>query len=507
MNRDLVDRRRFIGLGLTAALLSVSGQVKSGDFHVSRFGARGTGLDETAEIQAAIDHAAFHRAALHFDGSKTYHVKSLVPRSHARLAGNGCTLRLLDGTEQPLFFDRENGGEHFVLDGFKLDGNQRFNCAGNQSSGGVWLTGWAGVRIRNVDAWGFFRNVLNIYDSSGVVIEHARISHCGMPNAAGYFSYGITIEPNCTDVSIRHVVIHDMHGFGVHLNQTTGWLVQDLHCARISFEGVGIALTLTGVRKGALEQFVFEDVDGGTLECNSCHSISISDGRIIRSGKRAITWGDNETGERSKSILVSHVTVAASRANASVSLNFLENVIFEKCVFDRDFEYMYVYPRLNILFRHCRFHFKTGPMNQLSADSGPIHYENCAFQDWTSIRKDKRRQAWRLTEPLLLPAHSTVRVTLESLQLPRTYRGQVILGNYDGPDRAQTRQFEFIRSAGGALMRKSEAGDIARFGLQVAPEKPEVVLSNRTALSVQAALVFIAMEYGADPLKRRSPTR
>ena len=320
---------------LIALFIEIS--YNSGEVSQYMFIPQWNGIDDTIEIQNAIDDANIMLITL--QPNKIYITSSLNPKPSTKIDLNGSTLKLKDNTQLPLVYDggiaKSPKSYGFSIENGILDCNQANNKLVNQSSGCVWLTNWTNITIKNITIKNAFRNAINIWGSEYINIDNIKILNCGM-DSGGFYSYGIALEPSCKYIKVANIYINNMYGFGLHFNQCEDFICENVVMDTLThFQSIGI--TITQSKRGKLNNIKGTNIPWGMLEINASEEIILDNILSDNTGANnvPIITGDNGTTIFNTNLSFKNIIVKNTKSNYSLRLNYISNSIFENCIFDK----------------------------------------------------------------------------------------------------------------------------------------------------------------------------
>jgi hypothetical protein len=332
-------------------------------------------LDDTAQIQNAINTASTGNGLVKLQKGKTYIVGSLAPKPNVTIDLNGSTLKLKDATELPVFYDwgtaKPTKHKNFSVINGVIDANMQNNQAVNQSAGVFWLTDWDGLKFKDLKITNALRNIINLWGCHNSEAKNILCEGNGMVNANNYYSYGATFEPGCKNIVVDNFVVKTMRGFGIHFNQVEDYEAKNLSFDGLTLGGYAIAVTTTRSKRGKLTNISCKSVDGDNVEINACTDLEVSNTNIDGAGKRPILFGDDNSGIWNERVKLSNIKTTNTIGSESISVNWLKNGEISHAEFDKGLSTLSSVVSENVRFKDCIFN--------VSLPSLAIYYDKFKF--------------------------------------------------------------------------------------------------------------------------------
>lgn len=310
-------------------------------------------LDDTLQIQNAINAASAGNGLVKLQKGKTYIVGRLMPKENVTIDLNGSTLKLKDQTELPLFYDDATTNnpkrKNFSVINGVLDGNMQNNQAVNQSSGIFWLMGWDGLFFDRLVIKNAFRNIFNFYRCYNIGIPNVMMKGNGMENAKGFYSCGADFDLGCKNIKIGNFVVKDMYGFGIHFNNVEDYQADNLTFINLTHPSA-VAITFTQAKRGVINNISCDGVLGNSIEINATKDLEIKNLSVNGSGNRSIIYGDNGTGEFNERVNLDNVTTTNTGGGQSISVCWAKNCEIKHAEFDKGLGTLD-----SIVVENCRF--------------------------------------------------------------------------------------------------------------------------------------------------------
>lgn len=319
-----------------------AGVIRNGRFALrdivcaSDFDVLGDGTDEKANIQKAVDYASSlgGRIELLFEPGKTYVTKGLIPKSGVVINLQGSVLKLADATNTPILFDGGvgNGANFGVING-TLDCNQASNN-GINVLGGVWLTGWTGLRFEGLGIKNCARIGLNLINCSHLKIDDYKFFDSG--TGTTHFAYGLNIEgAGSKHITVKNVEVTNVRGFGVHFFGCT-----DFEASNFKFDNLtwgsnqAIAITFTHTQRGSCNNVDCNLVGGDNIELNGNTDLTLDNYDIKQAGNRALLTGGASYGYN-KRVKIRNFHDSGTAGAYSAALTYLTNCEFDNINFEK----------------------------------------------------------------------------------------------------------------------------------------------------------------------------
>lgn len=302
----------------------------------SDFDVLGDGTDEKANIQKAVDYASSlgGRIELLFEPGKTYVTKGFIPKSGVVINLQGSVLKLADATNTPILFDGGvgNGANFGVING-TLDCNQSSNN-GINVLGGVWLTGWTGLRFEGLRIKNCARIGLNLINCSHLKIDDYKFFDSG--TGTTHFAYGLNIEgAGSKHITVKNVEVTNVRGFGVHFFGCT-----DFEASNFKFDNLtwgsnqAIAITFTHTQRGSCNNVDCNLVGGDNIELNGNTDLTLDNYDIKQAGNRALLTGGASYGYN-KRVKIRNFHDSGTAGAYSAALTYLTDCEFDNINFEK----------------------------------------------------------------------------------------------------------------------------------------------------------------------------
>lgn len=305
---------------------------------VADMGVVGDGSNEKVNIQKAIDYASGlgGYVELLFEPGKTYVSAGLTPKSGVLIDLQGSTLKLNNAANTPVFFDGGAGnGKNFGVINGTIDCNQT-NNNGINVLGGVWLTGWSGLRFDNLDIKNCPRIGLNLVGCSYLKIDGYRFSDSGM--GATFFAYALNIEKGSgvsRYISVKNVAVSNVIGFGVHFFGCADYEADNLSFFNLTWGSTqAIAVTFTNTQRGSCNNVICNLVGGDNIEVNGNSDLTLENYTILQAGNRALLTGGLSYGYNQR-VRIRNFTSASTDGAFSAALTYLTDCELDGVVFDK----------------------------------------------------------------------------------------------------------------------------------------------------------------------------
>jgi hypothetical protein len=340
-------------------------------------------LDDTNQIQTAINNASLGNGLVKLSKNQTYYVSSIQPKENVTIDLNGSTLKLKDNVQLPVFYDygtsKNPYAKNFSVINGTIDANMQNNQSANQSSGVFWLTNWDGLFFDKLFVKNAFRNIFNLYGCNNIKIPLVLIDGNGLSgNAGGYYSYGADFESGCKNIEIGNFIVKNMYGFGIHFNNCENYKADNLIFDTFTHPSA-IAVTCTQAKRGKIGNITCSNILGDNIEINACTDLEITNINVDKAGKHPLLFGDNGTGISSQRIKIANVVTTNTGANESISVNYLQNSEFNKCNFDKTLTTTANIISSDVRFVDCSF---GGNMPVLAVYYGKFKFINTKFVDF-----------------------------------------------------------------------------------------------------------------------------
>lgn len=384
--------------GSARSLMAVLKKALGHIVNVRDYGAVGDGVtSDTTAIQNAINAVSTSGGGeVHFVNGLTYLVGQLVPKQNVTLVVGGATLKLADNTEEPLFYDNavtnSPYNRNFCIIGGTFDCNKANNNSTNHSGGFLWLTNWINVRVVGPKIKNCFKDTFLFAGCEGIYLEiNEPIEDCGQVNGGGFFAYGAVFTDDasnnhCKNIKIEGFPVLDHYGFGMHFFECENFEANNLDFENLTFGSEAIAITCTQAKRGKLTNIRCKSVDGDNLEFNANEDLEVSNVRVDSSGDLPILFGDNGTGLNNERLTFTNVETVSSGGAATLTLNYISDVSFKNCSFDKAYDYTAALPRSNVRLEDCTFSVS---LFALAMAAAQLYLRNVVFTDWTIIEVER----------------------------------------------------------------------------------------------------------------------
>ena len=309
---------------------------------VNDFGAVGDGeTDDTDAINAAITYASTNATGIvMFSKTRTYIVRTLVPKNNVTMELNGSTLKLKDNVESRMFYSA-GGGHNFSVNNGIIDGNQANNIYDSYDfSSAFRLTGWRFLKFTNLEFKEVYSKIFWFGNSTDVVIDNIYVHDCGTPNPYNIFAYALDLNNNCKRFTVSNFKTINHYGFGYHFYTATDITVNNVLFDTLNYLGdVSIAITFTKADNVTVSNVTCNKVVGSNLEFNSSTNITVENANIKNAGVGGVPliFGDNFYGISNERLHLKNIKVTnTEHASSSLRINYVKNSIFENLEIDKN---------------------------------------------------------------------------------------------------------------------------------------------------------------------------
>lgn len=298
------------------------------------------GTNSTRDLQSAIDAvSASGGGVVRLAPGRQFSVSKIAPKSNVLIDLNGSTLILRPNTAQPMFYDWQSGGVNFGVINGTLDCNQ--SAAGNNGAnvlGGIWLSGWDGLRFENLTIKNCPRIGLNLRGVRHANVMGYRFVDSGI-TGSGFFAYGFSFEQyggvRSQHIRVSGVDCKNVYGFGAHVYKTDNFELSNLDFDTLTYGGLSIAITITEAGRGVVRNVRCNEVSGDNIEINDSFDVDVSNITINSAGNRPLLVGKNTAGNYNNRISIRNIVATNTGGTVSVVFSACADSVFERIRTDK----------------------------------------------------------------------------------------------------------------------------------------------------------------------------